>query len=223
MNKTAFDWQADEDESLGDSPHLARKSRSSWWSAVGFILIIVVGFSLTGWLLDRRQRRLEDNVQQNVRLNFDLWWQALQENDRELHVHMLSLADRQWWFDQVRLFDADLILGRSFWGLSRLDEAIAAPEIELAPDWQQAIVSFEQDYAVPQDAVNPDVVRLLHTAVFDLQDANWRQIPPDQKFWGDWAAVESDILVVRYPARDADLALRISRQLGSRSARCLRG
>ena len=213
MNRTEFEWQADETENLDESAHLERRSRSSWWFILGFFLILVMGLSLTVWILDRRQRRLEESVQQDVRLNFDLWWQALQKNDRELHAHILSMVDRKWRLDQMRLFDADLILGRSFWGLSLLDETPTETEIELAPDWQQAIVSFEQAYAMPQDAARSGVVRLRHTAVFDLQDANWRQIPPGEEFWGDWAAVESDYLVVRYPTRDAELALRISRQL----------
>ncbi len=215
MNRTQFEWQADEDENLGSPSQLPEKSLDSrrWQFVLALFLVLIVISGMSYWSLSRRQRQLEENVRQDVKVNFDLWQEAVERKDSELYAHLLAAEDGNWRRIQKRLFDEDLILGRSYLGLSIQNEATTAPIVELAPDWQQATVSFEQSYAAAPFSDFNGMVRLLHTAVFEIQDSSWLQVQPDDSFWGEWQTDEGELLTVHYPARDAALTQRISQQL----------
>jgi hypothetical protein len=214
MNRTQFEWQADEGEKLDSSSQLPETTRENRRRFVlAFFLVLIITSGLTYWSLSRRQRQLEENVRQDVKVSFDLWHEAVERKDSELYTQLLAAEDGSWRRNQERLFEKDLILGRSFLGLSMQNEATTAPNIELAPDWQQATVSFEQSYAAAPASDFNGMVRLQHTVVYEIQDSSWLQAAPDETFWGEWQTEEGELLTVRYPARDAGLVQRISRQL----------
>lgn len=215
MNRTMFEWQADEDEKLGSSSQLSEPSRGNRRRrfVLPFLLLLIAASGLTSRTLSRRQRQLEENVRQDVKVSFDLWQQAVDRKDSELYAHLLAADDGNWRRIQQRLFEDDLILERSFLGLSIQNQGTTAPNIELAPDWQQATVSFEQGYAAGPASHSDDMVHLLHTAVYEKQGSSWLQVSPDETFWGEWQTDEGELLTVRYPARDTRLVQRISRQL----------
>ena len=189
MNNTQFEWQADEDEDLSRPPQQAGRSgrNKRLWFVIGFILLTAIMTLLLVKYFNQQQHQLEEKVRQDVRVSFSLWQEAVERKDSELYAHLLAVEDGNWRRMQKRLFVKDMILERSFLGLSLLNEAPSAPEIELAPDWQQATVSFEQVYAAPVTGGYSGKVRLSHTAVYELQDSTWLQIPLDESFWGRMA------------------------------------
>ncbi len=215
MDKTQFEWQADQDEDLGSSAQQTKRNpgRRRWWFILALLLFLVAASALTAQILSRKQGQLEENVRQEVRVSFNLWQEAVERKDSELYAFLLAADDGNWQRTQKRLFEKGLILDRSFLGLTVQPDASAAVKIELAPDWQRATVSFEQLYAVAANSDSDGMVRLLHTAVYEMRDSTWLQVPLDETFWGEWQTDEGELLIVHYPARDASLAQRISRQL----------
>ena len=214
MNNTHFEWQSEETDLLNEpSPQTAKgKNNKKVWLITGLILLTTVMILLGIRYVNQRQRQFEAALRQQVETSFALWRKAVQQKDQELFVHFLAPGDRLWQRDQKQLFTRDLIAGRDFLSLSRREDGhLGAAQVTISPDGQQATVFYERTYTSLAGPGLP--VRLRHVVVFAQQDANWRQAPLDEDFWGDWSELKTDWLVVRYPARDADVAQRIGRQL----------
>lgn len=215
MKKTQFEWQADEDEELGETPRQAQSRPVSWWRpfALWLFLLLAVFSVLAYWTLERRQLRLEEDVRLGVISSFELQQEAIEQMDQELFALLLSRDDMAWRNKQKQLFGEGLILDRASFGFHAQLGRTSAPAVQLAPDWNRAVVSFEQEYSTLSESNSRDTMRLLHTVVYELQDSRWLQAPLDEEFWGEWQTDKGELLMLQYPQRDANLAQRIGHQL----------
>ena len=215
MKTTQFEWQADEDEDLGETASQVRGRPARWRQRFGpwFLLILVALFVLAYWTLNRRQSSIEEEVKQDVASSFELWQAAIAHADLELFVLLLSRDDMVWRNKQKQLFGEGLILDRANLGFHVQMGSASAPTVTLAPEMNRALVSFEQEYTIGAEPYDGNVVRLSHNVMYDLQDSRWLQSPFDEEFWGERQTNRGELLMLQYPQRDAELAQRIGRQL----------
>jgi hypothetical protein len=87
--------------------------------------------------------------------------------------------------------------------------------VELAPDWQEAVVTYDQMYA---PAETTTLIRLQQTQLYQLDGSRWLQAPPDADFWGETRHYDGQWLTLLYPARDAAWAQRLAADLDAELA-----
>ncbi len=214
MKNTRFEWQAEDTDLLNEPSRMVGKSKTfrKVWLITGLILLTAIMILFGLRYANQLQRQFAEELRQEVEASFDLWLKAVEQKDSELFVLLLTPEDWLWQRDQKQLFAQDLIAGRRFMSMSaREDDQVGKPQVMLSPDGQKATITFERAYTSFAEPTMP--VRLRQTVIFARQDANWRQFPLDEDFWGDWSEIKTEWLVLRYPARDAAIAERIGRQL----------
>lgn len=208
--KTGFDWQTEDEETAVSLPKpqrlkLSRRQRAALW---GLFFLLLLG-GLSGWQLWRRQTARTRQVQADVGAGFQVWYQAVSQNDMELFRYQMSTADRQWLRTQGQLFANDLVLGRTPMGLSLVENNDLQPEIKIAPDYRTAEITFEQSYVPDARLHSGSEIQLQHTAVFQNENGRWVRTMPDNGFWGQTQTQEGARITMRYPHRDAEIGLQL--------------
>jgi len=80
------------------------------------------------------------------------------------------------------------------------DENAAA--ITLSPDLNEAVVTIDQPYELPDGAV----VTLQQTTIYRRGNERWLLAPPTAEFWGQWQSAAGPYLTLLFPQRDAEIA-----------------
>lgn len=185
-------------------------------------MLVIVVFLMAGafgvyWRQMRQIAQEEKRIQTDVAAAFHTWQQAVANDDFDLFVHLLAAQDAVWQQDQRTLFVEELILDRQSLGLAAqtMPQAVA---VELAPDWQEAVVTYDQMYTAVTPPETTAPIHLQQTQLYQLDGSRWLQSPPDTDFWGETMRYDGQWLTLLYPARDAAWAQRLAADLAAELA-----
>src|SRR5690606_33480443 len=153
---------------------------------------------------------------------------AAMEQDAELFRALLSGRDAAWSDLQTVLAAEDLALERAarLLGLEPVPGQRVVVDVTLAADLNEAVLQVEQVYRPVAGSSLSQNITLRQTLIYRQGGAGWLLSPPLDKeaFWGSWQAVTERYVTVRYPGRDAELAVRLAADLNSElAALCQRG
>jgi hypothetical protein len=212
--KPLFRWQTEDQSWEDDLP----TGGQVWPRRVVLIIValLVVGAFGIYWQQVRQIAREEQRIQTDVAAAFHTWQQAVANDDFDLFVHLIAAGDAAWQQGQRALFLQGFMLDRQPLGLAA-QPALESVAVELDPDWQQAVVTYDQLYtAVPPSETS--LIRLQQTQLYQLDDSRWLQTPPDSEFWGAPMRYDGQWLTLLYPARDAAWAQRLAADLDAELA-----
>lgn len=214
--KPLFRWQTEEQLWEEDLP-AGGKGRPRRLALV-IVALLITGAFLVYWRQMRQVEREEARIQSDVAAAYHTWQQAVANSDFDLFVHLITVINVDWQQGQRALFLQGGMLDRPSLGLT----AQTGPEnmaVKLAPDWQEAVVTYEQMYtaALSEAAVPPAettaLVRLQQTLLYQLDGSRWLQAPLGAEFWGETMNYDGQWLTLLYPARDAAWAQRLAADL----------
>ncbi len=213
--KPLFRWQTEEQLWEEDLP--ADGKVRSWRLVLVIAVLLAAGAFLVYWRQMRQVVREEQRIQTDVAAVFHTWQQAVANNDFDLFVHLLAVDDAAWQQGQRTLFRQGLILDRQPLGLA----AQTAPEavaVELAPNWQEAVVTYDQMYTAVTPSETSAPIRLQQTQFYQFDGSRWLQTSPNADFWGETMRYDSQWLTLLYPARDDTWAQRLAADLDAELA-----
>ncbi|MDX1417186.1 MAG: hypothetical protein R3293_23470 [Candidatus Promineifilaceae bacterium] len=220
--ESGFEWRADEEDALfkAGSTRSIQEARRRSRARFLLILLVVMGIAIGLGFLKRKQISLQENAKQEILAGYELWRQAVLNDDPELFGLTVSLEERQWQQTQKRLLSKRLILNRSEFGLHARHEGMTEPVVEMLPDMQQARLFYELPYYSETWEVG-ETISLRHTLFYKKYNSRWLQISPDDEYWGTWQIDENRYLSVKYRMRDQAVVSRIGRDLDDElSRRC---
>lgn len=163
--------------------------------------------------LDRRAAAAESGIEEQVLASREIIFHTARTRDVELLSGFLSGRDERWTAGQQALAGQGLFYGRDAFGLTWLPEPEIAPQIVVAPDLQTAELLLPQRYAFDIGNGLTETVTLQHAAVFRAGEDRWLLSPPDPAYWGESKTSEGRYILLTYPARDAEIAMRLARDL----------
>lgn len=190
------------------------RRRTMAFMIVALALVVALG----GVVYRQFERRLvegRERAEADVLASHTTVLDAAEAGDTELFVGFLSGRDPQWSVAQAGLVGNDAFDNRSAFGFSSIatTHAPAAPAITLAPDLNSAEVSAPQAYEVALGMGLTETITLTQTATYRRGPDRWLLAPPDADFWGDTRVIDGRHARLSYPARDAAVAQRFSRDL----------
>jgi hypothetical protein len=160
-----------------------------------------------------RQIKSEERlIEADVLASYNTWLQAVVNDDFDLFVHLIDNQDTQWQNAQRDLLQRGALLDRQALGL-HMQPGVANTAVTLAPDWQQAAVTFDQTYTAVSGSQTDALVQLQQTFFYQLDETRWLQSSPGTEFWGETMTFEGEWLTLLYPARDETWALRLAADL----------
>lgn len=194
-----------------------------------FILLLLgAAVLLVASLLRQQMNRATLSVQDEVLAVDKLVHAAAMEQDAELFRALLSGRDAAWSDLQTVLAAEDLALERAarLLGLEPVPGQRVVVDVTLAADLNEAVLQVEQVYRPVAGSSLSQNITLRQTLIYRQGETGWLLSPPLDKeaFWGVWQAVTERYVTVRYPGRDAELAVRLAADLnGELAALCQRG
>lgn len=216
-----FDWQSDDD---WPRYPVASPKRYPRWLLWLFPVGLLGGILLIGswWLnqqVDEHIINTTDTLQNEVLTTHRLVQQTAVTGDAELFATLLSTWQPDWPDTQVQLANNHLYLNRAPLGLTLLSDhpPTFAPHIWLSPDLREAELTERLPYTLAVQGGISATVWLSQTAVYrrhPLTDA-WLLASHDNDvtYWGTRQEIAAPHITVSYPARDADMAQRLTRDL----------
>ncbi|MCB9421530.1 MAG: hypothetical protein H6667_17125 [Ardenticatenaceae bacterium] len=208
--KPLFRWQTDE-QSWEEDVLTGGMARSRRLALVIFVLFVVGGLLVYGRQI-RQVAREEQRIEADVAAAYHTWQQAVAADDLDLFVHLLAGQDADWQQAQRALFLQGDLLDRQSLGLA-VQTTPEGMAIHLSPDWQDAVVTYEQGYTAVTTPSTTALIRLQQTQYYQLDGSRWLQAPPDAEFWGESMRYDGQWLTLLYPARDAEWAQRLAADL----------
>ncbi|HEX6387759.1 MAG TPA: hypothetical protein VF177_24080 [Anaerolineae bacterium] len=214
-----FNWQTEEDSNWLVLPAVPQTPlhRQPWFIRL-LVLILLAGTLIAIW--QQAGQRVDETTaaaQADVLAVHNLISQAAVQTDVELFRVLLAGQDPAWTAAQERLLAAGLLLDRAPYGLSLLPTLDAGDRVtvnvQMAPDLQSAEVVTAQPYVVEWEKSRVETVVLQQTALYRRYDDNWRLVPPEPAFWGEWVTRKSKLFTVIYPQRDQKVAARLATDL----------
>lgn len=213
-----FEWQADQEQEwteeqevpLGGETAVSLHRHWRIWLFISLALIVSVGMAY--WLLNRRAETTSKAINNDLLASYQLLQTAVSNQDQELFATILLPYQRDWGETAQQLFNRRLFLDRvplNLWASSQT--ANKEPVITLAPDRQWAVIETEIPYVTEISDTMTQTVSLLHTAVFENDDGQWRfaPTPDDEAFWGRPVTSRGNVLELIYPDRDAEIGRRL--------------
>ncbi len=185
------------------------------WTWLILLLALAGMLALYGRQMSRVQAQ-EAELAEEVSANHRLWTRAVLEGDQELFENLLLKGDPAWFQAQQRLFSSERLLGRDALGFQLDREAEPAIQhVEIAPDWQSALVDTDYAYHVLGPAGVTETVWLQHSARYERLGDRWRYAPLGDDYWGVTQRVEGEWTTAVVPERDQSLIGRLHERLDS--------
>ena len=201
------------------APTLGRR-RLLYLAAVGVLVVALA--AVLYWQLQRSAARAEARLTTEVAASHSAILEAAARGDGELFVSFLSGRDRDWAEAQQRLAYHGDFVDRSAFGLSLTTGTPVSPTVTLAPDLRSAELTLPQTYEVAVGNGLTETITLQQTAVYRLGPDRWLLAPPEEEFWGETGVLVYRYLQITYPARDADVAEPLARDLDAIQAEMCR-
>ncbi|MCB9422923.1 MAG: hypothetical protein H6667_24195 [Ardenticatenaceae bacterium] len=229
-----FNWQTDDDvnwDDRGSAAETAVPRRHPWITYALIVVGVITAVALIYRQVNQRIETATANATGDILASHNLVQQASADRDVELFNTLLSGIDDAWVEAQSELVQYNGLFDRSAFDLTRLsvDTAVTqadvdsgAVTIELNPELSAAEMAFLQDYAVNVGNGVTETVKLRQTAVYRLGSQRWLYAPPTAEFWGGFETTSGGALRLVYPARDAELALRLAFDLEAKLAEMCR-
>ena len=172
------------------------------------------------------------NATSDILASHTLVQQAGTGQDVELFNNLLSGRDQDWVDVQSELLQMGNLFDRSAFDLTWLpspntavtlaDVESGAIGVDINPELNAAELTFLQDYAIAVGNGVTETVQLKQTAVYRIGTQRWLYAPPDDEFWGEFETITGSMVSLAYPARDADVAQRLSFDLDAKLAEMCR-
>jgi len=216
-----FEWRFKEENDPDDLPPAARpgRRRRKWGRFFAITLFIVACIGGVAFVvLAQRANVIIDDRRRDVLASYTLVQRAIAQSDAELFRTLVSEDSADWRSDVQRLFDQKLLPAGDRLGLTPLD---GDPQVgvALSRDLKEAEVTTDRTYiAQLGDGVTQTVV-LQQIDIYRFDGERWQWAQPGQDFWGMYQVKTGDMLSLDYPARDADIALRLATDLDAVLAR----
>ena len=201
------------------APPRSRRRLLSLAAVAALVVALAAGLY---WQLQRSAARAETRLTIEVAASHAAILDADRRDDGELFVSFLSGHDRDWAEAQQWLAHHGDFVDRSAFGLALATGAPISPTVTLAPDLRAAELTQAQSYAMAVGNGLTETVTLQQTAVYRLGPDRWLFAPPDEEFWGETATVGGRYVQVTYPARDADVAEPLARDVDAALAELCR-
>jgi len=219
-----FDWQTEDElewEDFDSEPQPTAVTRKPTWRTILIVLgLVAVAGLVLNWQYNRRLEALTATIELDVLSTHNLINRAVHQQDLELLAPLLSAKKLSWTKAQEQLMQQSLFQDRSQFDLTLAnsnleDQNLAVDDgrylgIEVAPDLNEVILSFNQEYVSPQF---DDPVWLQQTAVYRRGRSRWLLSPPSDEFWGEWQTIEMEHLSLVYPERDNEVVERLAEDL----------
>jgi hypothetical protein len=204
-------------EALFDEPEpmapTAPVRRRRWLFLIATVVLFGLLAAVLYWQLQRRTATAETRLTAEIAASHATVLDAARRGDGELFVSFLSGRDRTWAEAQEHLARAGGLVDRAPFGLALTPTAPVSPTVTLSPDLRAAELTLPQAYEVAVGNGLTETVTLEQTAVYRLGPDRWLFAPPDDTFWGETAGLGGRYVRLTYPARDADLAEPLARDL----------
>ena len=238
MPRTDFDWQIGEDTwkeaparkpddgAPGDSASTPigvstaeaaigpSTSRRRWW------LVLPALFTVAGVIailvISRRVEDTAQSIEKDVLAAHDLVRHAVAESDAELFASLLSRSNLGWRAAYEQLFEQDILLDRTSWGLQAQAGDPKIVDVTLSPDLKEAEVLSEYDYSVADGSGATETVRLRQTWGYRFDRQRWLLAAPEGEFWGSWSTSEGHWLTLTYSQRDEEIGRRLAADLDAK-------
>lgn len=211
-----FNWQTTDDDSWEElvpptpEPTPPTSNRRNWLGVALLLLLITIAIGIVYRQSQVGQATIETEAKESIAYIQE----TIQGRDGELIYPLLSGRSPSWAEQQKKRVSEGTFFDRPSFGLTYI-----APHSDsnmvLSADLQEAIVTTEQRYQGTL-ANGEDVETVFQeTAVYRLGNARWLLAPPLSEFWGEQQTHEGALINLTYPARDAEWAVPIAKQLDS--------
>lgn len=223
-----FDWRADDDDGW-DSPIEAEGPESNDRSAerllTGLLIATVVALILlvaipTGQSVSRAVDAATSSAQVNLLAANQLVLEAALNGDVELHAQLLSRQDMQWHSDQRVIVRRQLFHDRAplaIWldrpALAARETPFQAADVALSPDLSSAEVITILPYLTLTAEGELASIRLSRTLRYRQVANRWILVPAggeNPPVEQGELVYEGEILRLRYPERDQEVARRLA-------------
>lgn len=186
-----------------------------------FLFIITVAILLvaaTGMIYRQVERRLAEarqRVEAEVLASHETVLNAARAGDDELFTGFLSGRDPEWAAAQLRQVREGVFSDRLAFGLNQPAGRTApiTPTLTLSADLRSAELSAPYVYTVEVGSGLSETITLTQTAIYRRGPDRWLLAPPDPEFWGEARSMDGRLARVSYPARDAQVAGRLARDM----------
>lgn len=215
-----LDWRILDEQPEEDAPPLpeepAPPKRSRWPLAL-LALLAAGGIALAYyWQVFRPVEAAKDRATAGALAAFWAVQAAVEKSDAERFDSLLAhgdfLSDR--WANALNdLFAMNLLFDRSVLGLQSRAGAPRVLGVELSRELDEARISFERAYTVETGNGQTETVALQEIAFFRFDADRWLWSPPAVEYWGKQATLDGQVLSMRYPERDREIAERLARDL----------
>lgn len=214
----SFDWRTEETVQWDEPPQVEPQPeppprRRRWRWGLLFLLLLLVGSAVgVFWFLQERVETATTDVTGEVIASHQFLTDAAADGDAELVATFLSGRDQDWSTAIENAVMSGDYQSRAAFGLTWLppDPATAVISATLSPQFNEAEVLAEQEYAYGIGNGLTDTLRLRQTAVYRLGPDRWLLAPPGPGFWGETRTKQGFYLTLRYPARDEGVMQRLA-------------
>ena len=230
-----FNWQTEDDvtwDDLAPVTETAVPRRRPWLTYALIVAGVIMAVALIYRQVNQRIEAATANATSDILASHTLVQQAGIGQDVELFNNLLSGRDPDWVDVQSELLQMGNLFDRSAFDLTWLpspntavtlaDVESGAIGVDINPELNAVELTFLQDYAVAVGNGVTETVQLRQTAVYRMGTQRWLYAPPDAEFWGEFESITGSMVNLAYPARDADVAQRLSFDLDAKLAEMCR-
>ena len=217
----SFEWRTEEEQGKDVKPGrepAVTASFSPWLRRFSLLLVgllLAAGAYFARQQMQERVTEVEAAETEGVLASERLVQQAAANQDLELLKSVLSGRDPGWLTEQYRLLAGGLLLqeaGRSLALQPRPERAIPL-SVTFDPELRKAEVVVAQAYTVTESSGRPAAVTLEQTHLYRRGRDRWLLSPPEAGFWGAQGTLRHQYLILSYPERDRETAIRLARDL----------
>ena len=210
-----FEWRFKEENDPDDLPPVERpkRRRRNWGrTIVRMVAVGLVAAAAAFLILLQRANEIADSITRDVLAVHTLAQRAIAQADTDLLDTILSHNDAEWRANERLLVEQKLLPPGKLLGLD-LSPVKPVVDIRLARGFQEAEVTTDRTYIAQLGHGLTQTVVLRQVDVYRFDGKRWQWSQPRQDFWGMYQVTTGDSLSLDYPARDAEIALRLAADL----------